>query len=74
VKEAGVDVPMSDEVAPSEDRITGKAAAEYAKSLLAENKEKYSRVFSGLIRTGFKPEEYAENASALKRLILKGAK
>jgi len=74
VKDAGVDVPMSDEVAPSEDRISGKATAEYAKSLLAEDKEKYSKVFSGLIKTGFKPEEYEENASALKQAILKGAK
>ena len=74
VKDAGVDVPMSDEVGPSEERITGKATAEYAKSLLAEDKEKYSKVFSGLLRTGFKPEEYVENASALKQVILKGAK
>ncbi len=74
VKDAGVEVPMSDEVAPSEDRLTGKANADYAKALLAEDKEKYSRIFSGLIRTGFKPEEYAENASALKQAILKGAK
>ena len=74
VKDAGVDVPMADEVAPSEDRITGKMNAEYAKSLLAEDKEKYSKVFSGLIKSGFKPEEYAENASALKQVILKGAK
>jgi len=72
VKDAGVDVPMSDEVAPSEDRLTGKSTAEYAKSLLAEDKEKYSKVFSGLIKTGFKPEEYVENASALKQVILKG--
>jgi large subunit ribosomal protein L18 len=74
VKDAGVDVPMADEVAPSEDRITGKATAEYARSLLAENKEKYSKLFSGLLRTGFKPEEYEKNASALKAAILKGAK
>jgi large subunit ribosomal protein L18 len=74
VKDAGVDVPMSDEVAPSEDRITGKSTADYAKSLLAEDKEKYSRVFSGLIKTGFKPEDYVQNASALKQAILKGAK
>jgi large subunit ribosomal protein L18 len=74
VKDAGVDVPMSDDVAPSQDSISGKVTAEYAKSLLAENKEKYSRVFSGLLRSGFKPEEYAEKASALKQAILKGAK
>ncbi|HVC27073.1 MAG TPA: 50S ribosomal protein L18 [Nitrososphaerales archaeon] len=74
VKDAGIDVPMSDEVAPSEDRITGKATADYARSLLEKDKEKYSKLFSGLIKTGFKPEEYVENASALKQVILKGAK
>ncbi len=74
VKEAGVDVPMADDVAPSEESVSGKATAEYAKSLLAENKEKYSKLFSGLLKAGFKPEEYAENANALKQVILKGAK
>jgi large subunit ribosomal protein L18 len=74
VKDAGVDVPMADEVAPSPDRISGKSTAEYAKSLLAEDKERYSKVFSGLLKAGFKPEEYAENAGALKQVILKGAK
>lgn len=74
VRDAGVDVPMDEEVAPSEERITGRAAAEYAKSLLAEDKTKYSRLFSGLIRTGFKPEEYADKAAALKQVILKGGK
>jgi large subunit ribosomal protein L18 len=74
VKDSGVDVPMAEEAVPSEDRITGKATADYAKSLLAEDKEKYSRLFSGLIRTGFKPEEYAEKTMALKQAILKGAK
>jgi large subunit ribosomal protein L18 len=73
VKDAGVDVPMSDEAIPSEDRLSGKATAEYAKSLQAEDKDKYSKMFSGLIRTGFKPEEYEENASALKRKIMEEA-
>jgi large subunit ribosomal protein L18 len=72
VKDAGVEVPMSDDVAPSADRISGKTTAEYAKSLLAEDKEKYSRLFSGMIRTGFKPEEYEERTIALKQAILKG--
>jgi len=74
VRDAGVDVPMSDEAVPSEERITGKATAEYAKSVLAENKEKYARLFSGLIKAGFKPEEYPANTIALKQVILKGAK
>jgi large subunit ribosomal protein L18 len=74
VKDAGVDVPMSDEAAPSEESLSGKVTADYAKSLLAENKERYSRLFSGLIKAGFKPEEYAENAMAIKMVILKGTK
>ncbi len=74
VKDAGVDIPMSDEVAPSEDRLSGKAAADYAKSLLAEDKVKYAKLFSGLIKAGFKPEECQESAKALKAAILKGAK
>jgi large subunit ribosomal protein L18 len=73
VKDAGVDVPMSDEVAPSEDRLSGKITAEYAKSLLTEDKEKYSRLFSGLLKAGFKPEDYPQKTSALKQAILKGA-
>ncbi|MDG6914723.1 MAG: 50S ribosomal protein L18 [Nitrososphaerota archaeon] len=74
VRDAGVDVPMSDEVVPSQERLSGKATAEYAQSLLAGDKEKYSRVFSGLLKAGFKPEEYAERATAMKDTILKGAK
>ncbi|MDA4132952.1 MAG: 50S ribosomal protein L18 [Thaumarchaeota archaeon] len=74
VKDAGVDVPMADKAIPSADSISGKITADYAKSLLAENKEKYSKLFSGLLKAGFKPEEYAENTTALKQTILKGAK
>jgi large subunit ribosomal protein L18 len=74
VKDAGVDVPMSDKAVPSEDSISGKVTADYAKSLLTDNKEQYSRLFSGLLKAGFKPEEYTENAMALKQVILKGTK
>ena len=72
VKEAGVEVPIADEAVPSEDRLSGKAAADYARKLLAEDKSRYSKVFSGLLAAGFKPEEYAENTSKLKQTILKG--
>ncbi len=72
VKDAGVDVPMAEEAAPSEERITGKATADYAKSLMSEDEARYSKIFSGLIKAGFKPEEYAENAARVKQAILKG--
>ncbi|HUI00357.1 MAG TPA: 50S ribosomal protein L18 [Nitrososphaerales archaeon] len=72
VKDAGVDVPMSEDAAPSEDRLTGRATAAYAKSLLAQDKAKYSKLFSGMIKAGFKPEDYAESATKVKQAILKG--
>jgi len=72
VKDAGVEVPMADEAVPSEERLSGRANAKYAKSLLAEDKAKYSKVFSGLLKSGFNPEEYAENTAKLKQAILKG--
>lgn len=74
VNDAGVNVPMDGKVAPSEDRLSGKTTAKYAQALHTENQEKYSRVFSGLLKAGFKPEEYAERATAMKQTILKGAK
>lgn len=74
VQDAGVDVPMPKEVAPSPERLSGKATAEYAKSLLAEDRDRYSKLFSGMLKSGFKPEEYAERADAVKQSILKGAK
>lgn len=72
VKDAGIEVPMDEEAAPSAESLSGKTIADYAKSLLSEDKEKYSRIFSGLLRTGFKPEDYEEKSSALKQAIMKG--
>jgi len=69
VREAGVAVPMSDEALPPEDKVSGKAIADYASVLLKDDKEKYSRLFSGLLRSGFKPEEYTRHTTALKRAI-----
>lgn len=70
VREAGVKVPMSDEALPSEEKTSGKVIAEYASGLLKDDKERYSKLFSGLLRHGFKPEEYAQSTTAVKRAIM----
>ena len=72
--DAGVSIPIGEEVLPSEDRVTGKAIAEYAAKLAAEDKERYTRAFSGLLKGGFKPEEYAEEFEKVKASIAGGKK
>ncbi len=72
VKDAGVDVPISEEVIPGEERLSGKTTADYAESLLKEDKDRYSRIFSGLLKQGFKPEEYPQRTEAMKRVIMSG--
>lgn len=70
VKDAGIQIPISDDVLPSEDKMSGKTTGEYAAALLNENREVYDRRFSGLIAMGFRPEEYAERTAAMKQTIL----
>lgn len=73
VVEAGVDVPVGQEALPSEDRLTGKAIADYAAKLSGGDKEAYRRGFSSLLKAGFKPEDYPAEFEKTKSAIL-GAK
>jgi large subunit ribosomal protein L18 len=70
VVDAGVDVPHSKEVLPSEDRIKGENIASYAAALASQDKEAYEKRFSGVLKQGFKPEEYAQNYARTKDAIM----
>lgn len=70
VKDAGVEVPMGEEALPSDERIQGRSIAEYATSLAAESKEAYGKVFSALLKSGFKPEDYPAEFEKVKATIL----
>lgn len=74
VVEAGVDVPMGEEAFPSADRLSGKAIAAYASKLSSESRDDYQREFSGLLKSGFKPEDYPAQFEKVKAAILGGAK
>ncbi len=68
--DAGLKVPCSEEVIPSEDRIKGVHIAEYAKKLLEENPEMYQRLFSDYLRRGFEPLNLPEHFEEVKARIL----
>ena len=72
VIDGGVEVPFAEEAMPSEERLKGENIAKYAQEL-AKDKEAYERRFSGLLKQGFRPEDYAQNYARTKDAIL-GAK
>ena len=73
-RDAGVQIPVSDEALPSEDRVSGKAIADYAAKLAGEDKEAYQRTFSAMLKEGFKPEDYPAQFEKVKAAISGGKK
>ncbi len=70
VVDAGVDVPLSEDVVPSEGVLKGETIAKYANELSSQNRELYEKRFSGLLKSGFKPESYAEDYTRVKKAIM----
>ena len=71
VIDAGVEVPVGEGALPSEERISGKAIADYATKLASEDKDVYAKMFSALLRQGLRPEEYPEHFEKI-RAVLRG--
>jgi large subunit ribosomal protein L18 len=74
VVDAGVSVPVGEEAFPSAERISGKSIAEYAAARSKEDKDAYSREFSGFLKAGFKPEDYEAEFEKAKAAIAGAAK
>lgn len=72
VRDAGIEVPMGEEAAPSPDRISGKSIAGYASTLASEDKDAYASAFSAMLKSGFKPEGYPEEFEKVKAAIAGG--
>jgi large subunit ribosomal protein L18 len=73
VADGGVHIPFSEDVVPSEDRLKGENIANYAAELAKQDKQVYERRFSGLLKLGFKPEDYAQNYAKTKDAIMGAA-
>jgi large subunit ribosomal protein L18 len=69
LSEAGLNMPFSDNIIPSEQRIQGNHIAEYAKKLKA-NDELYKSRFSSNIGLGLEPEKYPSHFSEVKDRIV----
>lgn len=70
VVDAGVDIPFSEEVVPSEKVLKGETIAKYANDLSSQNRDLYEKRFSALLRSGFKPESYSEDYAKVKNTIM----
>lgn len=68
-REAGLKVPLDEEMAPGEDRIVGTHVAAYG-NLLKEKQEVYERIFSNYLRRGLKPEDLPEHFEEVKNRIM----
>ncbi len=67
--DSGINIPHSDKIFPSEDRINGTSIAGYAKSLSSE-KEKYEKQFSKYLKNKQTPENIAGDFEKIKKKIL----
>ncbi|HIP85898.1 MAG TPA: 50S ribosomal protein L18 [Pyrodictium sp.] len=68
--DAGLEIPHSPEVLPSEDRICGKHIAEYAKLLESQDPELFKRRFSVYLAKGLHPKDLPKHFEEVKHKIL----
>jgi large subunit ribosomal protein L18 len=69
VVDSGLEVPVGEKAFPSPDRLQGKSISEFAKKLATDDKAAYKRTFSGLLKAGFKPEDYPVEFEKVKAAI-----
>jgi len=67
--DAGLEIPHSPEVLPSEERIKGLHIAKYAKTLKDTDPAAFERQFSAYLKVGFDPERIAEVFEEVKKRI-----
>jgi large subunit ribosomal protein L18 len=71
LRDAGFNIPLSNDILPMDDRIIGNHIANYAK-ILKDDQEKYKSRFSLLLRAGLEPEDYPSHFEAVKKRISLG--
>ena len=69
LSEAGLEMPFSENIIPSEERIQGNHIAEYAKKLKT-NDDLYKSRFSSNLVSGLEPEKYPIHFSEVKDRIV----
>ncbi len=65
IVDGGVNMPVSEESLPVQERISGQHIADYA-GTLKENQEEYNSRFSAILKNGLKPEDYPSHFEKIK--------
>jgi len=68
--DAGLEIPHSPEILPSEDRIRGEHIARYAELLESQNPELLKRRFSVYLANGLHPKDLPKHFEEVKQKIL----
>ncbi|MFT4297565.1 MAG: 50S ribosomal protein L18 [Candidatus Woesearchaeota archaeon] len=70
--DGGIEIPVQEDIFPSEERIQGNHIKAYAENLAKEDKPRYEKLFSLYLKNNLKPETLPEHFQEIKSKI-KGA-
>jgi len=68
IVDSGINIPVSKESLPGDDRVSGEHIANYA-NLLKDSEEKYNSRFSSLLKQGLRPEDYPVHFEEIRMRI-----
>ena len=68
IVDSGINIPVSKESLPGDDRVSGEHIAKYA-NLLKDSEEKYNSRFSALLKQGLRPEDYPVHFEEIRMRI-----
>lgn len=71
LRDAGVEVPASEEVLPPDERIRGEHIRDYAEKLYNESIEKFNKLFSEYLKRGLDPRDLPKHFEEVKEAILR---
>ncbi len=72
--DAGLNVPLGEDLKFDENRIKGAHIAEYASKLEAENPDRFNRLFSGYLKRGLNPKDLVSHFDEVLNKIKSGEK
>ncbi|MBI5072713.1 50S ribosomal protein L18 [Candidatus Woesearchaeota archaeon] len=67
--DAGLNIPVGENILPSNERISGKHIEDYAKNLKM-NDTRYKRQFSAYLKNGLDPEKISEHFEHIKKTLI----
>ena len=67
IVDSGLNVPHSEDIFPSEEKINGKLTSEFSKKLKASDETKYKKQFSKYLKDGLNPEDLQGHFDEIKK-------